>query len=176
MLHAGRCVAIPALLMAAATPVPAASRTIADQASELTYDLCPLFLNDELSLTGRELKERGFGSKVEGVFNKRFGEIRMVTAKLPDGNVSFGGTSQTLCQVIVEGSNAEMIVARVKQDMRLLNVNWQLDPANSGKRGTATVETYRAPPKSGAVLHLQLAAVSLGERPTAIVQLFALEE
>lgn len=165
-----------ALLLAPAASAQDNVRPIDETAADLAYGLCPLYLAGQLSLTGPELAGRGFDAKIEKSQHPRFGEMQVVSAKLADGEIGFGGAPETTCTVIVMGPNRAAALARLRRDMPLMGLDLQPDPANSGARGPAKVETFKARVEEKAVLYVQLIEADAGPTPMISAQLFAMEE
>jgi hypothetical protein len=144
-------------------------------ATDLAYGFCPLYLANQFPLSGNvELSQRGFGADIARTPDARFGEMEQVFAIRPDGNVGFGGVPGLVCSVTVTGADLDAVLARWHSDMSFMGFAFQLDPAQSGERGTATVETYKAPIE-GQVLNLQLARLS-APQPAVVAQLYGTAE
>ena len=171
-----RTLAAAAVLLLAPAAAPAQQRTwpIEELASDLAYGFCPLFLAGQFSLTGSELAERGFGSKVEEQPHPRVGTMSIVTAKRADGEVAFGGASGKACTVVVGGPKRDSVLAKVRQTMSFMGLDFQTT-ANPGPTiPGVTVETFKAP-VDGQMLYVQLVQTNV-PAPTIAVQLFAMEQ
>ncbi|HEU0135390.1 MAG TPA: hypothetical protein VFR28_11255, partial [Allosphingosinicella sp.] len=109
-----------ALLAFAASAAPAAAQVreqpIGEIAADLAYGFCPLFLAGQFSLTGPELAQRGFGKTIVKQPHPRVGEMSLVGAKLPDGQIQFGGASGKACTVIVSApkSTRAAVLAKLR--------------------------------------------------------------
>jgi hypothetical protein len=144
-------------------------------AADLAYGFCPLYLAGQFPLTGNfELEQRGFGTEIRKTPNPRFGELEQVAAIRPDGNVAFGGVPGMVCSVTVTGADPDAVLARLRADKALMGLDFQPDPANSGDRGSAKLETFKAPVE-GQMLYLQLARLSEPE-PAVVAQIFGMAE
>lgn len=143
--------------------------------ADLIYGFCPLYLSSQFPLTGNPmLAERGFGEEILKTPNPRFGELEQVTAVKPDGNVAFGGVPGKVCNVTVTGANFDTVLAKLHSDMGFMGLEFQPDPANTGDRGSAKLETFKAP-VDGQFLYLQLVRVS-GDEPAVAAQMFGMHE
>lgn len=140
-------------------------------AADLAYGFCPLYLAGQFPLTGNPmLAERGFGEEIRKTPDARFGELEQVAAIRPDGNVAFGGVPGKVCSVTLTGADFDTVLDRLRSDMAFMGLDFEPDPANTGDRGFATLESFKAP-VDGQVLHVQLMRVSSPE-PAAAAQLF----
>jgi hypothetical protein len=173
-----------ALLAAAAIAVaPAAAQPVREQpidevAADLTYGFCPLFLAGQFSLTGPELAARGFGKTISRQPHPRIGEMSLVEAKLPDGQVAFGGAAGKACTVIVSAPKARAaVLARLRSSMALIGLDFK-PAASPGPSVPAlagsTVETFRAPVEKQFLYlqHIQMA----GPAGPVAAQLFATDQ
>lgn len=137
-------------------PLPAAAaaqvreQPIDEIAADLAYGFCPLFLAGKFSLTGPELEERGFGKTIVRRPHPRVGEISLVEAKLPDGQIQFGGAAGKACTVIVSAprSTRAAVLATLRSNMTFMGLDFK--PAESPGPSVpglaaATIETFRAP-------------------------------
>jgi hypothetical protein len=141
-----------ALLLAlpAAAAAQVREQPIDEIAADLAYGLCPLYLAGQLSLTGSELAERGFGKAIVTQPHPRVGEISLVEAKLPDGQIQFGGAPGKACTAIVSApkSTRAAVLATLRSNMAFTGLDFR--PAQSPGPSVpalagATVETFRAP-------------------------------
>lgn len=179
---------VPALLTAAAlayaasaTPAAAQPREqpIDEIAADLAYGFCPLFLAGQFSLTGPELAQRGFGKTVTRQPHPRVGEMSLVGAKLPDGQIQFGGAAGRACTVIVSATKPvrAAVLSRLRSNMAFMGLDFK--PAASPGPSVpalagATIETFRAPVEKQ---FLYLQHIQMND-PTGIVvaQLFATDQ
>ena len=161
-----------------ATPV-AREQAIDEIAADLAYGFCPLFLAGRFSLTGPELAQRGFDKLVRKQPHPRVGEMSLVGAKLPDGQIQFGGKEGQACTVIVSApkSTRGAVLARLRSSMAFMGLDFKPaaspGPAVPALKG-ATIETFKAPVE-GQFLYLQHVQM---DEPAGIVvaQLFAMDK
>lgn len=123
---------------------------IGEVAADLAYGFCPLFLAGQFSLTGPELAERGFGKTVARQPHPRVGEMNLVEAKLPDGQIQFGGAAGKACTVIVRApkSTRAAVLAKLRSNMAFMGLDFK--PAAAPGPGVpalkgAAIETFKAP-------------------------------
>jgi hypothetical protein len=150
---------IPALPAAAAlafvaAPAPAAApmreQPIDEIAADLAYGFCPLFLAGQFSLTGPELAQRGFGKAIFTQQHPRVGEMSLVEAKLPDGQIHFGGRAGQACTVVAQApkSTRAAVLARLRKNMAFMGLDFK-PAASPGPSipalARAKIETFRAP-------------------------------
>ena len=172
-----------AALLLLSIPAAAAAQVreqpIDEVAADLAYGFCPLFLAGQFSLTGPELAERGFAKTVIKQPHPRIGEMSLVGAKLPDGQIQFGGAAGKACTVIVNApkSTRAAVLARLRANMAFMGLDFK-PAANPGPdvpalKG-ATIETFKAPVDKQ---FLYLQHVQMDE-PAGIVvaQLFATDK
>jgi hypothetical protein len=145
-----------ALLLPQAAAAQSNVRPIDETAADLAYGLCPLYLAGQIELTDPQFADRGFGTKIVTSQNARFGEIRMIEAKLADGDVAFGGAPQKTCSVIVGGPKRAAALARLRDSMALMGLEFAPDPANTGIRSGARLETFKAKADATSYLYVQL--------------------
>jgi hypothetical protein len=172
-----------AALAFAATPAAAAAQVreqpIDEVAADLAYGFCPLFLAGQFSLTGPELAERGFGKTVTKQPHPRIGEMNLVGAKLPDGQIQFGGAAGKACIVIVNApkSTRATVLARLRKNMAFMGLDFKPaaspGPSVPALKG-ATIETFKAPVENQ-ILYLQHVQM---DDPAGVVvaQLFATDK
>jgi hypothetical protein len=167
---------------AAAQPGPAPllrEQPIDEMAADLAYGFCPLFLAGQFSLTGPELAQRGFGKAVTRQPHPRVGEMSLVGAKLPDGQIQFGGAAGKACTVIVQApkSTRSAVLTRLRASMAFMGLDFK--PAASPGPGVpalsgATIETFRAPVEKQ---FLYLQHIQTGDPAGLVVaQLFAMDQ
>jgi hypothetical protein len=172
---AGAVAAAAALLLA--PPAAAdlrAQQPIEEVAADLAYGLCPLFLAGQLPLTSSELSSRGFSSTVQTSPHPRFGEMSIVEAKRPDGQLAFGGVSGKACTVVVQSANRGAVLAKLRSSMALTGLAFVKSANVSADAPGATVETYSAPvDKQRLVLQLIQAG---GPTPVLAAQLFVMDK
>src|SRR5688572_25253996 len=108
--------------MAATSSAQVREQPIDEVAADLAYGFCPLFLAGQFSLTGPELEARGFGKTIARQPHPRVGEMSLVEAKLPDGQVAFGGAAGKACTVIVTApkSTRGAVLARLRSSMAFM--------------------------------------------------------
>ena len=148
-------------------------------AADLAYGFCPLFLAGQFSLTGPELAQRGFGKAVSKQPHPRVGEMSLVAAKLPDGQIEFGGKAGQACTVTVSAprSTRAAVLARLRKNMAFMGLDFK--PAASPGPGVpalkgATIETFRAPVEKQ---FLYLQHVQMDDPAGVVVaQLFAMDK
>lgn len=172
--------ALAAALAFAAAPTPAAAQLrdqpIDEIAADLAYGFCPLLLAGQFSLTGPELAQRGFGKSIIKQPHPRIGEMSLVEAKLPDGQVQFGGAAGKACTVVVSApkSTRTAVIGRLRSNMAYMGLDFKPaaspGPSVPALKG-ATIETFRAPVEKQFLYlqHIQM------DEPAGIVvaQLFA---
>jgi hypothetical protein len=173
-LAAGLLLSIPAAASAQVREQP-----IGEIAADLAYGFCPLFLAGQFSLTGPELEQRGFGKTVRKQPHPRVGEISLVEAKLPDGQIEFGGAAGKACTVIAHApkSTRAAVLAKLRSNMAFMGLDFK--PAaspgpNVPALAKAKVETFRATVDTQFLYlqHIQM------DDPTGVVvaQLFATDQ
>jgi hypothetical protein len=166
--------ALSLLLASTAGAAQAREFAIDEIAADLAYGFCPLFLAGQFPLTSPELAERGFGPKIVKQPNPRVGEMSLVSAVRPDGEVAFGGASGKACTVIVSGPKREAVLARLRDNMSYMGLDFQPTANIGAELPGARVETFRAPVE-GQILYLQLIQAS-APQPTVVAQLFAMDK
>ncbi|HEU0098256.1 MAG TPA: hypothetical protein VFQ67_05705 [Allosphingosinicella sp.] len=179
ILLAAALAAAPAAAQPADGPATVREQPIDEVAADLAYGFCPLFLAGQLSLTGPELAERGFAKTVVKQPHPRVGEMSLVGAKLPDGQVQFGGAAGKACTVVVSApkSTRAAVIARLRSNMAFMGLDFKPAP-NPGPSVPAlkgaTIETFKAPVDKQ---FLYLQHVQMDE-PAGIVvaQLFATDK
>jgi hypothetical protein len=147
---------------------------IEEMAADLAYGFCPLYLAGQFSLTGPELAERGFGPKVTKAPHPRVGEMSLVGARLPDGEITFGGAPGKACTVLVTGAKREAALARLRASMSFTGLDFQPTANPGADLAGVTVETFKAP-VDGQVLYVQLVQTP-APTPTVAAQLFAMDK
>jgi hypothetical protein len=151
-----------------------AGQPVDEVAADLAYGLCPQFLAGALPLTSSELTDRGFSATVSKQPHPRFGELSMVGAKRPDGEIGFGGAAGKVCTVAVQGPKLPAVLARLKSSMRLMGLPFtatrNLTPDVPGIK----VETFKAPIDKQ-ILYLQLIDAG-GPKPSVLAQLFVMDK
>ncbi|MGZ8285161.1 MAG: hypothetical protein ACXW27_04485 [Allosphingosinicella sp.] len=168
----------PALAQPGATP-QLREQAIDEIAADLAYGLCPLYLAGQFSLTGPELAQRGFGKTVSKQPHPRVGEMSLVGAKLPDGQIQFGGKAGQACTVIVDApkSTRGAVLARLRSSMAFTGLDFKAaaspGPSVPELKG-AKIETFRAPVEKQFLYlqHIQM------DDPAGVVvaQLFATDQ
>lgn len=174
-----------AIAILAGAPVPAAAaaqgerpfdapRPIDEDAADLAYGFCPLYLAGQFSLTGPLLESRGFGKTIEKQPHPRVGEMEMVSSKRADGEIGFGGAAGKACTVVVTGPKRDAALARLRKSMAFMGLDMQ-PTANPGPAvpGVA-VETFKAPVE-GQMLYVQLVQAS-SPVPVVAAQLFVMDK
>ena len=143
-------IAAPAAAQPPGTAAPLREQPIDEIAADLAYGFCPLFLAGQFSLTGPELEQRGFGKKITKQPHPRVGEMSLVEAKLPDGQIQFGGAAGKACTVIVSApkSTRAAVLARLRSNMAFTGLDFK--PAASPGPSVpmlkgAAIETFKAP-------------------------------
>jgi hypothetical protein len=172
---AGVLAAAAALLLAPASVAELRAQQPVDEvAADLAYGLCPLFLAGALPLTSSELTDRGFSATVSKQPHPRFGELSMVGAKRPDGDIGFGGAPGKVCTVAVQGPRLPAVLARLKSAMALMGLHFtparNLTPDVPG----ISVQTFSAPVDKQ-ILYLQLIDAG-GPKPAVLAQLFVMDK
>lgn len=172
---------IGALVVACGLPIAGAAQAQPDRkqpideiAADLAYGFCPLFLAGQFSLTGPELAQRGFGKTVMKQPHPRVGEMSLVGARLPDGEIAFGGAAGKACTVVVTGAKRPAVLARLRSSMAFMGLDFKPTPAPGPALAGATVETFKAP-VDGQMLYVQLVQ-SGGATPAVTAQLFAMDK
>lgn len=175
-----RAIAAALLLsLPAAAAAQVREQPIDEIAADLAYGFCPLFLAGQFSLTGPELAERGFGKTVTRQPHPRVGEMSLVEAKLPDGQIAFGGAAGKACTVMVSApkSTRDAVLARLRTSMAFMGLDFK--PAESPGPSVpalagAAIETFRAP-VDNQFLYLQHIHMAGPAGPVA-AQLFAMDK
>jgi hypothetical protein len=162
------------LVLPAAAPAQERQWPIEEIATDLAYGFCPLYLAGQFSLTAPELAERGFGPDVQKQPHPRIGEMSIVSARRPDGEIAFGGAPGKACTVVVAGPKRDSVLARLREAMAWMGLDFQ-PTANPGPdvAGVAA-ETFRAP-VDAQMLYVQLVQAS-GPIPSVAAQLFAMDK
>ena len=162
------------LLLPAAGAAQERQWPIEEIASDLAYGFCPLYLAGQFSLTGPELAERGFSPNVQRQPHPRVGEMSIVSAKRPDGEIAFGGAPGKACTVVIAGPKREAALARLRETMSWMGLDFQptanLGPDIEG----VTAETFKAP-VDAQMLYVQLVQAA-APTPTVAAQLFAMDK
>lgn len=164
-----------ALVLAAAAPAPLdEQRPIDEDAADLAYGFCPLYLAGQFSLTGPLLESRGFDKTIHKQPHPRIGEMEMVSSKRADGELGFGGAAGKACTVVVSGPKRAAALTRLRKSMAFMGLDMK-PAANPGPdiAGVA-VETFKAPVE-GQVLYVQLVQAS-APIPIVAAQLFVMEK
>ncbi|HEY0112060.1 MAG TPA: hypothetical protein VGB59_02790 [Allosphingosinicella sp.] len=166
-------------LPAAAAAAQVREQPIDEIAADLAYGFCPLFLAGQFSLTGPELAERGFGKTVSKTPHPRVGEMSLVEAKLPGGQVQFGGAAGKACTVVVRAPKLirAAVLTRLRSNMAFMSLDFKpaespgpSAPALSG----AKIDTFRA---SVEKQFLYLQHIHADDPPGIVVaQLFATDQ
>ncbi len=143
-------------------------------AADLAYGFCPLFLADSFPLTAPQLAERGFAPAIAKQQNPRFGEIRMVTAKRPDGEVAFGGAAGKVCSVVVSGDKRGAALAKLRETMSWTGLDFKPAPHTGAAIPGVKVDTFKAA-VDGQFLYVQLIETG-APVPAVSAQLFAMKE
>ncbi len=167
------------LSIPAAAAAQVREQPIDEVAADLAYGFCPLFLAGQFSLAGPELEARGFGKAVTRQPHPRVGEMSLVEAKLPDGQIAFGGAAGKACTVIVSApkSTRGAVLARLRSSMAFTGLDFK-PAASPGPSVPAlagsTVETFRAPVEKQFLYlqHIQMA----GPAGPVVAQLFATDQ
>jgi hypothetical protein len=148
-------------------------------AADLAYGFCPLFLAGQFSLTGPELAERGFDKTVSKQPHPRVGEMSLVEAKLPDGQIQFGGAAGKACTVIVHATKSTRgaVLARLRSNMAFMGLDFKPaaspGPSVPALKGS-TIETFRAPVETQ---FLYLQHIQMNDPAGVVVaQLFATDQ
>jgi hypothetical protein len=176
-----RTLAATALLLSlpAAAAAQVRKQPIDEIAADLAYGFCPLYLAGQFSLTGPELEARGFGKAVSKQPHPRVGEMSLVEARLPDGQIAFGGAAGKACTVIVTApkSTQGTVLARLRANMAFMGLDFK-PAASPGPAvpalAAATVETFRAPVETQ-FLYLQHIQMG-GPAGPVVAQLFAMDQ
>ncbi|WP_066800034.1 hypothetical protein [Sphingomonas soli] len=164
-----------ALVLAPAAAAQNADKPIAEVAADLAYGYCPLYLSGQFAITGNPvLKGFGFSEAVETREHPR-GEINIVAAERSDGELGFGGIKDSICQVIVMGAGRAAAWDMLHKNMALAGFDFKPDPANTGPKNGATLETYKAPVEDQ-FIYLQLVEADAGPSPMVMAQIFVMEE
>ncbi|RYY22727.1 MAG: hypothetical protein EOP62_22500 [Sphingomonadales bacterium] len=145
----GRLVLAAAALLAlpAVASAQNADKPIAEAAADLAYGYCPLFLGDQFPLTGNAaLASFGFSEAIDKRQHPRFGEMEMVGAKRPDGELGFGGAKESICQVVVMGPNRAAAWDMLHKNMAYMGFDFKpVTDASVPAIPGVTVETFKAP-------------------------------
>lgn len=137
------------MLSVPATAQLEGQRPIDEEAADLAYGYCPLYLAGRFSLTGPLLESYGFGKTIQKQPHPRVGEMEMVTSKRSDGELAFGGAAGKACTVVVSGPQREAALARLRTSMAFMGLDMK-PAANPGPDVTGVaVETFKAPMPMG---------------------------
>jgi hypothetical protein len=147
---------------------------VEELASDLAYGFCPLFLAGQFSLTAPELAERGFGTRILKQPHPRVGEMSLVSATRPDGEVSFGGAPGKACTVVVTGSKRAEVLARLRGTMSYTGLEFRPVPDPGPSIAGVTAETFKAP-VDNQMLYVQLVRTETPVQSVA-AQLFAMDK
>jgi len=174
MLRTLAAVSCALVLSAAAPPQFDEQRPIDEDAADLAYGYCPLYLAGRFSLTGPLLESRGFGKTIRKQPHPRVGEMEMVTSKRVDGEIGFGGAAGKACTVVVSGAKRDAALTRLRSSMAFMGLDFKPVASPGTAIAGVAVETFRAPIE-GQVLYVQLVRASA---PTPIVaaQLFVMDK
>ncbi len=162
------------MLSAAASAQSDEQRPIDEDAADLAYGFCPLYLAGQFPLTGPLLESRGFGKTIQKQPHPRVGEMEMVSSKRPDGEIAFGGAAGKACTVVVTGPKRDAALTRLRNSMSFMGLD--LKPAANPGPAVAglAVETFKAPVE-GQILYVQLVQAS-APVPAVAAQLFVMEK
>lgn len=163
-----------ALLLPPSASAQPRTYEVAEIAGDLAYGFCPLFLANAFALDDPRLAERGFSPAVAKQANPRFGELRMVSAKRPDGEIAFGGVAGRVCTVVVTGDKRAAALARLRESMSWTGLDFKPAPHTGAKLPGVTVETFKAP-VDGQMLVVQLIEAG-GATPSVSAQLFGMAQ
>lgn len=167
--------AAAALVLAPAASAQNTDKPIAEAAADLAYGYCPLYLSGQFAITGNPvLKDLGFTETVDTRQHAR-GEIKVVGAKRADGELGFGGVKDQICQVIVMGPNRAAAWDMLHKNMAFAGFDLKPDPANTGPKNGAKVETYKAP-LDGQFVYVQLVQADVGPTPMVMAQIFVMDQ
>ena len=152
-----------------------APRPIDEDAADLAYGFCPLYLAGQFSLTGPLLESRGFGKTISRQPHPRVGEMEMVSSKRADGELGFGGAAGKACTVVVTGPKRDAALTRLRKNMAFMGLDMK-PAANPGPDAAGVaVETFKAPmPIGDQMLYVQLIRAS-APIPVVAAQLFVME-
>lgn len=164
-----------ALTAAPAAAQPARLQPIGETAADLAFGLCPLFLSGQLALNSPELAQRGFGTTVLRQAHPTMGAISLVSAKLPDGEIAFGGASGKACTVVTNSKTPAAVLATLHTNMAFMGLDFKPAPApGPAVAGIKPqwVETFQAPVENQ-ILYVQLVRMggASGNGPV-VAQLF----
>lgn len=105
-------------LVAAPVCAEAPPKPIDQIATDLANGECFRFLTEEVDLANdATLKALGFGPEITRRADDTFGELQLVSANLPDGQLAFGGTPRRACRVAVIGPNRDIARQSIKAAM-----------------------------------------------------------
>ncbi|HEX8578873.1 MAG TPA: hypothetical protein VF655_04675 [Allosphingosinicella sp.] len=146
-----------AAALLAAAPAVAQPRVYSPEeiASDLAYGFCPLFLAGKFPLNSPQLAERGFGTKVTTESHPQLGEMGLVAATYPGGEIAFGGASGRMCRVILTGPKRDAALKQLKDTMSYTGLPFQPTPNVGEDVPGMTTETFKAPIEGG-TLYVQL--------------------
>lgn len=172
----GRLVlAAAALLASPAVSAQNADKPIAEVAADLAFGYCPLYLAGQFAITGNPvLKDFGFTETIDTRQHAR-GEIKVVGAKRGDGELGFGGIEGQICQVMVMGPNRTAAWDMLHKNMAFAGFDLKPDPANTGPKNGAKVETYKAPVE-GQFVYVQLVEADVAPTPMVMAQIFVMDQ
>lgn len=166
--------AASALLLAAPAAAQPRHYGFEEIATDLAYGFCPLFLAGQFRLDSPQLAERGFAKEVGRQAHPRFGELQMVGAKLPEGEIAFGGAPGKICTVVAGGDKRQAVLTKLRESMSWTGLDFKPVPNAGAKVPGVIVETFRAPVEAQA-LYVQLVQTS-GATPSVMVQMFAMAQ
>jgi hypothetical protein len=162
-----------ALLLPAAAAAQDVQRPIEEDAADLAYGFCPLYLAGRFSLTGPELEARGFGKAIQKQPHPRVGEMELVSANRADGELAFGGAVGKACTVVVAGAKREAALARLRDSMAFMGLDFAATPNVGPELAAMSVETFKAP-VDGQILYVQLVRTG-APVPVVAAQLFVMD-
>ncbi|MES2441252.1 MAG: hypothetical protein V4574_00350 [Pseudomonadota bacterium] len=168
--------ALAALLLPAAAQAQAAQST-GDFAVELAYAYCPKLIDGDLAIEGPELKALGFTDAPMKKTHPRVGALTMLGTRRADAEVSISvNDGSSFCQVNVIGDASGAAYPKLRAGLPRLGHTFEADPANSGVRGPATVETLKARLDKDLVLNVQFVRGNLSTAPIAGFQMIMMDQ
>lgn len=164
-----------ALMLSAAAPAQFdEQRPIDEDAADLAYGYCPLYLAGQFSLTGPFLESRGFDKTIRKQPHPRVGEMEMVSSKRADGELGFGGAVGKACTVVVTGPKREAALTRLRKSMAFMGLDLQPTADPGPAVDGLAVETFKAP-VAGQMLYVQLVQAT-APIPIVAAQLFVMDK
>ena len=162
-------------------PVEARAQTTqsaGDFAAELAYTYCPKLTDGSVKIGGPELRALGFTGAPIKMTDQRVGAATMLGVIRADGEVTIAvGNDSVYCQVNVIDTPSASVYPKMRAGLSRLGKVFTVDPASSGVRGAATVETLKSRLTKDSVLNVQFIQGKLsGGAPITGFQMIVLDQ